>query len=285
MSFEKISNKILIELQNVNYAYKTGYQKTIMALSDLNLKIRVGEFIAVAGANGSGKSTLAKHLNALLVPDSGTVLVDGLDTINQENTWEIRRRVGMVFQNPDNQLVAAIAEEDVAFGPENLGLHPEKIRQRVDHYIKLLNLTPVKDCPPHLLSGGQKQRLVIAGILAMQPRCVVLDEPTAMLDPVGRQQLLQTIVKLNHEHRMTVILITHLMEETLLADRLVVLHQGTVLMDDYPKQIFTRKAQLEKHGLELPGLAELALKLKAAGLDIKQVPLYIDELVDSLCGL
>ncbi|MCD5406119.1 MAG: energy-coupling factor transporter ATPase [Desulfotomaculum sp.] len=286
MQDTKAGNESLIELQNVNHAYEIGYQKSIKALSDLNLKIRMGEFIAVIGANGSGKSTFAQHLNALLLPDSGKVIVDGLDTANPDNTWAVRKRVGIVFQNPDNQLVAAIAEEDVAFGPENLGLPPVEIRQRVAYYLKLLDLTAQQKRPPHLLSGGQKQRLVIAGVLAMQPQCLVLDEPTAMLDPSGRQQLLQTIVKLNRENRMTVVLITHLMEEAALADRLVVLHQGTVAMDDTPRQIFTQKAQLEKYGLQLPGLAEMALKLAAVGLyNQKRIPLYIDELVDNLCGL
>nr|WP_238480686.1 energy-coupling factor transporter ATPase [Desulforadius tongensis] len=274
----------MIILENVDYSYPVGDGGFVRALSGCSLKIKRGEFVTIAGSNGSGKSTLAKHLNALLLPEKGKVLVDGLDTSCEDNVWEIRRRVGMVFQNPDNQLVAAVSEEDVAFGPENLGLPPGEIRKRVRYYLDLLKLTEVKDRPPHLLSGGQKQRLAVAGVLAMEPLCIVLDEPTAMLDPAGRRELLQAVTKLNRELKVTVILITHLMEEAVFSQRMVLLHKGKIVMDGTLREIFARRERVEGYGLVLPEAAQLAEKLKAVGFHFQQLPLSIDELVDGLCG-
>ena len=279
-----VKKELLIELREVSFSYPSSTGKEVLALKSCNLQIYSGEFIAVVGGNGSGKSTLAKHLNGLLVPSAGKVLVNGMDTAGQEDIWEIRRLVGMVFQNPDNQSVAAVCEEDVAFGPENLGLPPAEIKKRVKQALDLLNLTGIKDRPPHLLSGGQKQRLAIAGVLAMQPRCLVLDEPTAMLDPAGRREVLEIITELHQKHRLTVILITHLMEEAAYADRLIGLQKGSIVLDTTPREAFARVDDLKTLDLELPDIILLAEKIKALGVPLSQTPLNIDELVDDLCG-
>ncbi len=279
-----ISKQALIELQDVSYSYPVSEQENIPALKSCSFKLYDGEFVAVIGGNGSGKSTLAKHLNGLLVPNAGKVLVGGMDTANQADIWEIRRLVGMVFQNPDNQLVAAVCEEDVAFGPENLGLPPEQIKARVEYALKLMNLTELKDRPPHMLSGGQKQRLAIAGVLAMRPKCLVLDEPTAMLDPAGRKEVLEVITELNRKHKITVVLITHLMEEAVLADRIIALKEGQIVMDSFPREVFSSADKLRQLGLELPDIILLAEKLKALGVPQLKTPLNLEELVDDLCG-
>ncbi|MEG6616925.1 energy-coupling factor transporter ATPase [Peptococcaceae bacterium 1198_IL3148] len=274
----------LIKIQGVDFAYQTKDGNQPLALSNCNLTINCGEFIAIVGSNGSGKSTLAKHLNGLLKPLRGKVEVAGLDTGIDENLWSIRGIIGMVFQNPDNQLVAAIAEDDVAFGPENLAVSPTEIRSRVDYYLDKLKLTSVKDLPPHLLSGGQKQRLAIAGVLAMRPRCLVLDEPTAMLDPAGRADLLQILQQLNQQQDITIILITHNMEEAALADRLIVLNDGQIMLDGPPQVVFAQQHELSKYGLELPVVVQMASLLKAQGFNINELPISVDELVKTLCG-
>ena len=274
----------LIQVENVHFAYPLGAkQDRYCALANCSLRINKGETLAILGSNGSGKTTLAKHLNGLLIPQQGRVLVAGMDTQQQAHCWEIRRLVGMVFQNPDNQIVAATVEEDVAFGPENLGLPPTEIRQRVDHFLKLLQLTDERETPPHMLSGGQKQRLAIAGVLAMYPHCVVLDEPTAMLDATGRKALQALLQRLKTDHQITVVLITHLMEEAALADRVVVLHQGTVAFDGTPQQLFSQYSDLMQYGLRVPPVVEVAVMLKQAGIKMDQLPLNIDQLVNILC--
>lgn len=276
--------KPIIELKDVHYNYPLGKGKYINALSGINLSLRQGEFVTVTGGNGSGKSTLAKHLNGLLTPSNGKVLVHNLDSSDENNIWEIRRRIGMVFQNPDNQLVASILEEDVAFGLENLGLLPDEIKKRVDHYLDLMKLSHMRKRPPHMLSGGQKQRLAIAGVLAMEPDCLVLDEPTAMLDPQGRKELLQIILQLNKEHHKTVVLISHLMEEVVLSDRVIVLQQGKLVADKKPRELFALADQLKEYRIELPALVKMAQILSAKGIELKQLPLSVDELVEDLCG-
>lgn len=281
---DSFKNKPFIKFQGVDFAYQPKASEDGLVLSNCNLTIDNGQFIAIVGGNGSGKSTLAKHMNGLLKPLRGKVFVAGMDTERDENLWQIRQTVGMVFQNPDNQLVAAIAEEDVAFGLENLAVPSTEIRARVDYYLDKLKLMEVKDLPPHLLSGGQKQRLAIAGILAMQPRCIVLDEPTAMLDPAGRTELLQILKRLNTEDKITIILVTHFMEEAALAERVIVTSKGQIMMDGAPKDIFIKQSELNAYGLELPVVVEMAMLLKAKGFNIKEIPTNVDELVELLCG-
>ena len=235
----------MIEVKNLEHQFlnpQGGYQQ---ALKGVSLHIGQGEFVAIIGHNGSGKSTLAKHLNALLLPDQGTVTIDGLDIKDKENLWKIRQQVGMVFQNPDNQLIATTVEEDVAFGPENLGIEPLKIRQRVDEALASVGMSEYKNRAPHLLSGGQKQRVAIAGVVAMRPKVLVLDEPTAMLDPLGRKEVMDTVVKLNREEGLTIVYITHFMEEAVLADRVVVMENGLIEMDGSPREIFSQVQKLK----------------------------------------
>lgn len=241
--------------------------------------------LAIIGPNGSGKSTLARHFNALLLPTRGTVTVNGLSTADPANRWEIRCRVGMVLQNPDNQLVAAVVEEDVAFGPENLGLPPEEVRRRVDRALALVGLGEQRLRPPHSLSGGQKQRLAIAGALAMKPSCLVLDEPTAMLDPAGRREVIQTLLSLNREEGLTVVLVTHFMEEAVLADRVWVLSGGRLVLEGTPAQVFSHREALQKIGLALPGPAELAWRLRNSGWPVPDGILTLDDLFACLAGL
>ena len=257
----------------------------VYSLSDVNLTIERGQFVCILGHNGSGKSTFAKHINVLNIPTSGKMLVNGLDTADLENTWTIRSKAGMVFQNPDNQMVATIVEEDVAFGCENLGIEPGEIRRRVDEALNMVNMYEYRKHAPHLLSGGQKQRVAIAGILAMKPDCIVFDEPTAMLDPSGRAQVMETVKQLNKEMGMTVIHITHYMEETVDADRLIVFDKGKVILDDKPVNVFSNVEQIKSIGLDVPQTTEVAYQLKKMGLDIDTHILKREELVERLCQL
>ncbi|OAT81198.1 energy-coupling factor transporter ATPase [Desulfotomaculum copahuensis] len=275
----------MIEIRGLHFVYNQSAAGSGAALKDIHGDIRRGEFLAVIGPNGSGKSTLARQLNGLLLPTAGTVKVAGMYTNDPARCWEIRRRVGMVFQNPDNQLVAAVAEEDVAFGPENLGLPPPEIRRRVDGALRLTGLGAQRLQAPHLLSGGQKQRLAIAGVLAMRPCCLVLDEPTAMLDPAGRREVLQTLRGLNREEGITVVLITHFMEEVLFAHRVWVLSDGRLVMEGTPQDVFDRREKLQAVNLALPGAVELARRLRNAGYPVPANVLTADELVEALAGL
>ena len=247
----------MIECKNVVFKYSTGEEIEKLAIDGLNLEVNEGEFLVVLGHNGSGKSTVAKHMNALLVPTEGTVIVNGLDTSDENNVWDIRATAGMVFQNPDNQLVATIVEEDVAFGPENLGVPPEEIRKRVYDALEKVGMSEYKKHAPHLLSGGQKQRVAIAGILAIQPKCIIFDEPTAMLDPSGRREVMENIKELNKKHGITVILITHYMDEAAQADRVVVMDKGKVIMEGIPRDIFSEVETMKKIGLDVPQVTEI----------------------------
>ncbi len=262
-----------IHVENVTFRYGTDDPLSLKeALSGVSLAVERGEFVALLGHNGCGKSTLAKHFNAMLLPTSGKVFVDGMDTTEEALKYEIRRRVGLVLQNPDNQLVASIVEEDVAFGPENLGVPPKEIRQRVDDALKAVEMYDYRLAAPYKLSGGQKQRVAIAGIIAMQPECIVLDEPTAMLDPRGRTEVLDTIHKLNRELGITIVLITHYMDEAVTADRVVVMDSGRILTEGTPKEVFSNVELLKQHHLDVPQATELCYRLRACGC---QVPLGI----------
>ncbi len=269
----------LIEIKNLTYTYEpdeegqTGYT----AVKNVSLDINKGEFVAVLGHNGSGKSTLAKLMNAIFEPTEGTVTVKGIPSVSEENGDRIRRIVGMVFQNPDNQIVATIVEDDVAFGPENLGVEPAEIRRRVDEALKTVNMYEHREREPHRLSGGQKQRVAIAGVLAMQTECMILDEPTAMLDPKGRQEVINTVLRLNKEQGMTVVLITHFMEEAVLADRVVIMDGGSVISQGTPREIFSKPGFLREHGLDVPQSTELCLEL-----GIEDCVLTVDECVEKL---
>lgn len=258
-----------ITTKNLTHTYETAENIKVLALKGVDLEFAQGEFVAVLGHNGSGKSTFAKHLNAILLPTGGKVYVDKMDTTNDELIYEIRKRLGMVFQNPDNQLVATIVEEDVAFAPENLGIPSEEIRIRVDNALKAVDMLEFANHAPHNLSGGQKQRIAIAGVLAMKPSCIVLDEPTAMLDPRGRQAVMETIIKLSKEEKITVILITHHMNEAVLADRVVVMNDGLVYLDDSPQNIFTQVEKLKSVGLYIPQTVEILYELKKQGASIE----------------
>ena len=262
-----------IHVENVTFRYGTDDPLSLKeALSGVSLAVERGEFVALLGHNGCGKSTLAKHFNAMLLPTSGKVFVDGMDTTEEALKYEIRRRVGLVLQNPDNQLVASIVEEDVAFGPENLGVPPKEIRQRVDNALKAVEMYDYRLAAPYKLSGGQKQRVAIAGIIAMQPECIVLDQPTAMLDPRGRTEVLNTIHKLNRELGITIVLITHYMDEAVTADRVVVMDSGRILTEGTPKEVFSKVELLKQHHLDVPQATELCYRLRACGC---QVPLGI----------
>lgn len=255
------------------------------SLRGINLTIKAGEFVVVLGHNGSGKSTFAKHMNALLLPTGGKIYIDSIDATLQENTWEVRKRAGMVFQNPDNQMVATVVEEDVAFGPENLGVESSEIRRRVDQSLKEVNMYEYRKHAPHLLSGGQKQRVAIAGIIAMRPKIIILDEPTAMLDPSGRQEVMKTVKALNEQYNITVVHITHFMEEAVQGDRIVVMEEGRVVIDDTPKNVFKQVDLLHSIGLDVPQVTELAHVLRSEGVDIQDGILTIDEMVEALCQL
>lgn len=273
-----------ISLENVVFSYTDDENEKSEknAVDGVSLDIKKGEFVALLGHNGCGKSTIAKHLNAMLLPDSGRVLIDGDDTSDEEKTYDIRKKVGLVLQNPDNQLVASIAEEDVAFGPENLGIPPQEIRERVDYALKAVGMYEYREHAPFKLSGGQKQRVAIAGILAMLPECIVLDEPTAMLDPNGRDEVLSTLLKLNKEKNITVVLITHYMDEAVLADRVVVMDSGKILTQGTPDQVFSQVELLKKHRLDVPQSTELANKLCGCGVKIDKMPLDTEACVKML---
>jgi len=272
----------MIEARNLYYNYKNPDGSETYALKNINLKIDKGEFVAIIGHNGSGKSTLAKHFNALLLPTKGDVFVKGINTREIDRVWEIRQIAGMVFQNPDNQLVATVVEEDVAFGPENLGIEPQKIRERVKEALKIVGMEEYARHAPHLLSGGQKQRVAIAGIIAMRPECIILDEPTAMLDPSGRREVLNTIKKLNEEEGITVVNITHFMEEAVEADRVIVMEAGKIIMDDKPIEVFSRVKELKELGLDVPQVTELAYNLYNKGFNINPKLLTVEEMVMEL---
>ncbi|OYP46700.1 energy-coupling factor transporter ATPase [Lachnotalea glycerini] len=255
------------------------------AVNGVNLDIKQGDFVAILGHNGSGKSTLAKHLNAILRPTEGDLWIDGHDAKDLNKLWDIRKTAGMVFQNPDNQIIATVVEEDVGFGPENLGIPTAEIWERVDKALKSVNMLKYRKHSPNKLSGGQKQRVAIAGIVAMQPNCIVLDEPTAMLDPNGRKEVIDTITRLNREEKVTVILITHYMEEVIGADQIYVMDQGSVVMQGTPKEIFSRVWELKKYRLDVPQVTLLAEELRNSGLQLPEGILTIDELVDEICQL
>ncbi len=257
----------MIETKNLTYRYDK--EKLQLVLDNINLKINDGEFVAVLGHNGSGKSTFAKQLNAILTPLGGSVCIDGMYTNDEENLWDIRSKVGMVFQNPDNQIVASVVEEDVAFGPENLGVPTQEIRERVDFALDAVDMTKHRKAAPHNLSGGQKQRVSIAGIIAMMPKYIVLDEPTAMLDPKGRAEVMKTIKYLNRKHKITVILITHYMEEAAKADRVVVMEKGKVIIDDTPEMAFANVALLKSVGLDVPQVTDLMFRLRRSGINVR----------------
>jgi energy-coupling factor transport system ATP-binding protein len=254
-------------------------------LSDINISIQKGEFVSIIGRNGSGKSTLAKHFNAMLLPTSGEVFVKGMKTSDEKFLWDIRQTAGMVFQNPDNQLVAAVVEEDIAFGPENIGVPPQEIRKRVDYALEAIGMLEYRKHAPHLLSGGQKQKVAIAGVLAMKPECIILDEPTAMLDPIGRKEVIKTIKKLNRQEKITVMLITHYMEEAAEADKVFVMDKGKVIMEGSPKEVFGKVEELKKVGLSVPKATELAAELSKEGINIKSDIITVQECVDELYRL
>ena len=276
----------MVDIKDLTFKYTSfedGLEK--FAVNGVNLEVKKGEFLVVLGHNGSGKSTIAKHINALLLPTKGKVFVEGMDTSDPKNLWDIRSKVGMVFQNPDNQLVATIVEEDVAFGPENLGVEPSEIRKRVDDSLERVGMSEYKRHAPHLLSGGQKQRIAIAGVLAMKPDCIVFDEPTAMLDPSGRKEVLKTIKELNKEYGITIILITHYMDEAAQADRIIVIDSGKAIMEGTPREVFSQVEKMKEIGLDVPQVTELAYELKKSGIDISTEILDVDEMVDALCQL
>ena len=275
----------MLRANNVHFDYTYENEAPQVVLRGVNLTIEKGSFVAILGHNGCGKSTLSKHFNALLLPTGGQVLVADMDTANEENTYPIRRLVGMVLQNPDNQLVSTIVEEDVAFGPENLGLPPAEIRDRVDEALAAVDMTAYKDHAPHKLSGGQKQRIAIAGVLAMHPDCLILDEPTAMLDPRGRQEVLDTVCRLNKEQGMTVVLITHYMEEAALADRVVVMDEGVVQADGTPRVVFAEGEMLKRLGLDVPQPTALCALLREHGVDIPADLLTPEECAAALLKL
>lgn len=272
----------MLKTENLFYSYDNGVKKIDTVLDNLNLNIKKGEFVAVLGHNGCGKSTLAKHFNGLLLPLGGNVYVGGINTKDEDKIWEIRKSVGMVFQNPDNQIVANVVEEDVAFAPENLGITSDEIRRRVDDALKTVDMYHYRKHAPHLLSGGQKQRVAIAGAIAMQPECIVMDEPTAMLDPMGRSEVIETILKLKSRENMTVVLITHYMEEAALADRVIVMDDGKIVMDDTPRKVFSRVEELKSIGLDVPQVTELLYELSKNGTDIDYDVLTVTECADKI---
>ena len=273
-----MSNTI-IKTEDLRFSYPAAEGVSPVVLDGVDLAIKEGSFVAVLGHNGSGKSTLAKHMNAILLPSGGKVYVDGIDTTDEDRLLDVRRAGGMVFQNPDNQIVANVVEEDVAFAPENLGVPPEEIRKRVDEALKAVNMYEFREHAPHLLSGGQKQRIAIAGVIAMEPRCVVLDEPTAMLDPTGRADVLRTIKALNQERGVTVVLITHHMDEAAQADRLVVMSKGRVVADGVPKEVFSHVEELKAVGLTVPQTTQLLWELRQEGISVP-----LDALSDEECA-
>ncbi|MEI8217085.1 MAG: energy-coupling factor transporter ATPase [Eubacteriales bacterium] len=273
----------IIKIEHLYFEYKREEDnETVKALFDVSLDIKRGSFVSIIGHNGSGKSTLAKNINALLLPSAGVVYVNGHDTKDDKWLWEIRQNAGMVFQNPDNQLVSSIVEDDVAFGPENLGVEPEEIRKRVNEALISVDMYDERKKAPHLLSGGQKQRVAIAGVIAMRPDCIILDEPTAMLDPKGREEVMNIIKKLNNEG-ITIVLITHFMDEAAKADRVIIMDSGKVKLDGPPWEVFQREEEIKAFGLDLPFAAELANRLRGKGINVPGYIIDIDEMVEYLC--
>lgn len=272
----------MIKAENLLYSYDNGVKKIDAVLDNLNIEIKKGEFVAILGHNGCGKSTLAKHMNGLLTPLGGNIYVAGMNTKDENLIWEIRKKVGMVFQNPDNQIVANVVEEDVAFAPENLGIPSEEIRRRVDDALKTVDMYRYRKHAPHLLSGGQKQRVAIAGAIAMHPECIVMDEPTAMLDPMGRAEVMETILKLKAQENMTVVLITHYMDEAALADRVVVMDDGKIVIDDVPKKVFSQVELLKSLGLDVPQVTEFMYELNKNGIDVDYDVLTVQECADRI---
>ena len=279
-----MDKKSIVKFDNVSFRYEAAEEgeQLPLAVDGVSLDIKEGEFVAILGHNGSGKSTLAKLSNSILIPESGTVTVDGMDTADEEKSYDIRKTVGVVFQNPDNQIVASIVEEDVAFGPENLGLPRDEIRKRVDDSLKAVGMYEHRLSEPHKLSGGQKQRVAIAGIIAMLPKCIFFDEPTAMLDPQGRKEVMKTVIKLNREYGMAIVFITHFMEEATLASRVVVMDNAKVVMDGTPREVFRNREALRSIGLDVPSVAYLAEELSKSGVDISPDIIYEEELVESI---
>lgn len=274
---------IMLEMKDVTFEYKSFIEdEVLVAVNKVNLTVNKGEFVVILGHNGSGKSTLAKMMNGLNLPTSGDVFVMGMNTKDEETIWDIRQKAGMVFQNPDNQIVATIVEEDVAFGPENQGIPSMEIRKRVDDALEIVEMSDYKMHAPHLLSGGQKQRVAIAGILAMNPDCIIFDEPTSMLDPSGREEVLQTIKKLNKTQGKTIILITHYMDEAVQADRVIVMSEGEIKLQGSPRSVFKQVEKVKELGLDVPQVTELAHELQKAGIDIKEEVLSIEELLKIL---
>lgn len=277
----------MIETKNLSFIYReedmeSGEIKEEKVLKDINIEIKKGSFTAVLGHNGSGKSTLAKHFNAILLPSGGKVYVKGMDTADENNIFNIRQSAGMVFQNPDNQMVAALVEDEVAFAPENLGVEPKEIRRRVDECLEIVNMTKYAQSSPSKLSGGQKQRVAIASVLAMNPEILILDEPTAMLDPKGRSEVIKTIKMLNEEKDITVVLITHYMDEAAQADRTVVIDDGEIVLDGTPKEVFKNVEKLKSLGLDVPQVTELAYELRKMGVEISDDVLTVDECFDEI---
>ena len=273
----------MIEIQNLTYAYERADDKVgALVLNGINMQVNDGEFVAVLGRNGSGKSTLAKHINAILLPMGGYVYVDGMDTLDQQKTWDIRQSAAMVFQNPDNQIVATIVEEDVAFAAENLGVPANEIRERVDWALDAVGMKKFRKDAPHLLSGGQKQRIAIAGVIAMKPKTIVFDEPTAMLDPSGRKEVMKTIAQLNKEFGITIIMITHNMDEAVCANRVVVIDKGRIIIDDVPKNVFSNVDRMREIGLDVPQATQIAYELKKAGIDIRSDVLDEKECIEEI---
>lgn len=280
---ESNSGEVLFDIRHVSHTFETEEGKTFDALKDVTAQIKKREFTAIIGTNGSGKSTLARHLNALLLPTEGELIVEGMRTSDAGRVWDIRQKVGMVFQNPDNQLVAAVVEEDVAFGPENLGVPPEEIRERVDLALEKVGMTSYRKQAPSMLSGGQKQRVAIAGVLAMKPDCIVLDEPTAMLDPKGRKEVMDTIHELNKKEGITIVLITHFMEEAVTADHILVIDKGVLKMEGTPREIFSQADKVTEIGLDLPVPADLARRLRKKGMAVSEKCMTDEELGEALC--
>lgn len=282
-----MDNTNIVEFHNVTFCYDAdeGEQQPEPAIRDFTFNVKKGEFVAVLGHNGSGKSTVAKLSNSILIPNEGKVLVKGMDTADEDLSYEIRKTVGVVFQNPDNQIVASIVEEDVAFGPENLGLPREEIRKRVDDSLKAVGMYEYRHHEPHKLSGGQKQRVAIAGIIAMRPECIFLDEPTAMLDPKGRKEVMDTVIKLNKEYGMSVVFITHFMEEAVLADRVAVIDNSRLLLEGTPKEVFKQEDLLRSVGLDTPQITTLAREMKKSGVKVDDSVLTLNEFVENITAL
>ena len=275
----------MLKIKDLHFSYQPEAGGAVPALADINLEINPGEFVVIVGHNGSGKSTLAKHLNVLHTPTSGEVWINGMNTKVEANLWPIRGFVGMVFQNPDNQIVSTVVEDDVAFGPENLGMPPDKIQQYVDESLEIMHLTDIRDSAPHMLSGGQKQRVAIAGVLAMRCQIIVLDEPTALLDPDSRREVLESLHRINREEKLTVVLITHYMEEAIGADRIVVMDGGKVVLQGTPREVFAQVDKIRALSLDVPIATQIAAELYARGYDIPPDCLTEEEVVDAICRL